>query len=200
MHPEWAKVRKVELHLAWMVQGPRGYELLFKVNPYSLYPDKGEALKALQSLLEGPLDQDPKVGQNKAPTGLLPEEKVRLLKEVESQGRGLVPVGRYALLAELYEVEEAPLFQAPFREEKTPLRSLHGGFCRLVHTPLGEENHRILAEGVLEVTETGLRMGGVELFLLPETPVEGVAFEEAWWSDRTGHYYVYRLEVTDGAA
>lgn len=200
MYPEWAKTRKVELHLAWMVQGPRGYELLFKVNPYSLYPDKEEALKALRSFLERPLDQDPKVGQNKAPTGLLSEEKARLLKEVEAQGRGLVPVGRYALLAELYEVEEAPLFQAPFREGKTPLRSLHGSFCRLVHTPLGEENHRILAEGVLEVTETGLRMGGVELFLLPETPVEGVAFEEAWWSDRTGHYYVYRLEVTDGAA
>ncbi|KGQ20995.2 hypothetical protein [Thermus filiformis] len=199
MYPEWRKTRKVELHLAWLVQGPKGYELLFKINPYSLYPDEKTALEALRRHLERPLDQDPKVGQNKAPTGLLPEEKARLLAEVEAQRRGFVPVGRYALLAELYEVEEAPLFQAPFRERRSPLWSLQGLVCRLVHTPWGEEEHRVLAEGVLEVEETGLRLGEVKLPLSPETPVEGVAFEEAWWSDRSGHYYVYRLEVTDGS-
>jgi len=198
VHPEWEKVRKVELHLAWMVQGPMGYGLLFKVNPYSLYPSKESALEALRKLLEKPLDQDPKVGQNRAPTGLLPEERARLLTGVEAQGQGFVPVGRYALLAELYEVEEAPLFRARFREENAPLRSLEGLFCRLVHTPLGEEEHQVLGEGLLECKEEGLRIGKVSLCLLPETLVEGVAFEEAWWSDQEGHWYVYRLEVADG--
>lgn len=194
MHPEWKKVRKVELHVAWTVQGPKGYELLFKVNPYSLYPDRQRALEALKKLLQTPLDQDERVGKNRAPTGLLPEEKTRLLAEVEAHGRGFVPVGRYALLAELYEVEEAPEFSALFREAKNPLRSLEGLLCRLVHTPWGEEEHRILAEGPLGVEETGIRIGTAHLPIAPDTPVEGVAFTEAWWSDRTGHSYVYRIE------
>ena len=44
MYPEWRKRRFFELHLAWLVQGPKGYDLLFKINPYSLYATREEAL------------------------------------------------------------------------------------------------------------------------------------------------------------
>ncbi len=56
MYPEWQKGPLYELHLAWLVQGPKGYELPFKVNPYSLYPTREEALAAAKAWLERGLD------------------------------------------------------------------------------------------------------------------------------------------------
>ena len=106
MYPEWRKRRFFELHLAWLVQGPKGYDLLFKINPYSLYATREEALEAARALVEkGRLDQDERVGRNKAPVLLSEEDKARFLLLLE-RGKALLPLDRYALLGEVAEVEE----------------------------------------------------------------------------------------------
>ena len=59
MYPEWRKRRFFELHLAWLVQGPKGYDLLFKINPYSLYATREEALEAARAWAAGALKMRP---------------------------------------------------------------------------------------------------------------------------------------------
>lgn len=123
MYPEWRKRRFFELHLAWLVQGPKGYDLLFKINPYSLYATREEALEAARALVEkGRLDQDERVGRNKAPVLLSEEDKARFLLLLE-RGKALLPLDRYALLGEVAEVEERLLFRAPFADPKNALKS-----------------------------------------------------------------------------
>ncbi|MEZ0347706.1 MAG: hypothetical protein ABWJ90_04250 [Thermus sp.] len=194
MHPAWQKRRFFELHLAWLIQGPQGYELLFKVNPYSLYPTREEALKAAKALLEGRLDQDPKVGRHKAPVLLSDEDRTRFLVLLQS-GKALLPLDRYALLGEVAEVEERLLHRAPFREASNVLHSLKGVPVRLLHTPLNdpEAESREVAQGSLEVLPEGIRVGGVFLPIPPETPIEGLAYEEAFFHLENGRYYLYAL-------
>lgn len=135
MYPEWRKRRFFELHLAWLVQGPKGYDLLFKINPYSLYATREEALEAARALVEkGRLDQDERVGRNKAPVLLSEEDKARFLLLLE-RGKALLPLDRYALLGEVAEVEERLLFRAPFADPKNALKSPEGKRVRLHATP-----------------------------------------------------------------
>ena len=131
MHPEWRKRRFFELHLAWLVQGPRGYERLFKVNPYSLYETREEALEAARRLLKERLDQDPRVGRGKAPVLLSEEDRARFLALLEG-GRALLPLDRYALWGEVAEVEERLLHRAPFGDPRNVLHSLQGLPVRVV--------------------------------------------------------------------
>ena len=192
MYPEWRKKRFYELHLAWLVQGPRGFDLLFKINPYSLYPTREEALEAAKALLKGKLDQDPKVGRGKAPILLSPEDRTRFLVLLES-GKALLPLDRYALLGEVVEVEERLLHKAPFQDPTNVLYSLRGLPVRLLLTPLNdpEGESQEVAQGPLEVLPEGIRVGEVFLSLPPETPVEGLAYEEAFFHLGDGRYYLY---------
>ncbi|BDG16563.1 hypothetical protein [Thermus brockianus] len=194
MYPAWQKRRFYELHLAWLIQGPKGYELLFKVNPYSLYPTREEALEAAQELLKGRLDQDPKVGPHKAPILLSEEDRARFLLLLES-GKALLPLDRYALLGEVAEVEERLLHRAPFRDPSNVLFSLEGLPVRLLHTPLNdpEAESRELATGTLELLPGGIRVGAFALAIPEETLVEGLAFEEAFFHLENGRYYLYAL-------
>lgn len=195
MYPEWQKQRFFELHLAWLVQGPRGYDLLFKVNPYSLYPTREEALEAAKGLVQkGRLDQDPKVGPHKAPVLLSQEDEERFLVLLES-GKALLPLDRYALLGEVAEVEERLLHRAPFRDPTNVLRSLEGLPVRLLYTPLNdpEAEGQELARGSLTLTPEGLAVGDVRLALPPETLVEGLAYEDAFFTLGEGRYYLYAL-------
>ncbi|KHG64739.1 hypothetical protein QT17_10485 [Thermus sp. 2.9] len=194
MHPAWQKRRFFELHLAWLIQGPKGYELLFKVNPYSLYPTREEALKAAQELLKGRLDQDPRVGSHRAPILLSEEDRHRFLALLQS-GKALLPLDRYALLGEVAEVEERLLHRAPFHDPSNVLFSLKGVPVRLLHTPLNdpEAESREVAQGSLEVLPEGIRVGGVFLPIPPETPIEGLAYEEAFFHLENGRYYLYAL-------
>ena len=194
MYPEWRKKRFYELHLAWLVQGPRGFDLLFKINPYSLYPTREEALEAAKALLKGKLDQDPKVGQGRAPILLSPEDRTRFLVLLES-GKALLPLDRYALLGEVVEVEERLLHKAPFQDPTNVLHSLQGLPVRLLLTPLNdpEGESQEVAQGPLEVLPEGIRVGEVFLSLPPETPVEGLAYEEAFFHLGDGRYYLYAL-------
>jgi len=192
VYPEWRKKRFYELHLAWLVQGPRGFDLLFKINPYSLYPTREEALEAAKALLKGKLDQDPKVGRGKAPILLSPEDRTRFLVLLES-GKALLPLDRYALLGEVVEVEERLLHKAPFQDPTNVLYSLRGLPVRLLLTPLNdpEGESQEVAQGVLEVLPEGIRVGEVFLPIPPETPVEGLAYEEAFFHLGDGRYYLY---------
>lgn len=194
MYPEWQKKRLYELHLAWLVQGPRGYDLLFKVNPYSLYPTREEALKAAKALLQGDLDQDPRVGRHKAPLRLPEEERGRFLVMLEG-GKALLPLDRYALLGEVVEVEERLLHRAPFGDPTNVLHSLRGLPVRLLYTPLNdpEAESQEVAQGVLEVLPQGVRVGEVLLRIPPETHIEGLAYEEAFFHLGEGRYYLYAL-------
>ncbi|WP_448569972.1 hypothetical protein [Thermus sp.] len=194
MYPEWRKKRFYELHLAWLVQGPRGFDLLFKINPYSLYPTREEALEAAKALLKGKLDQDPKVGQGRAPILLSEEDRARFLLLLES-GKALLPLDRYALLGEVVEVEERLLHKAPFQDPTNVLQSLKGLPVRLLLTPLNdpEGESQEVAQGVLEVLPEGIRVGEVFLPLPPETPIEGLAYEEAFFHLGDGRYYLYAL-------
>jgi hypothetical protein len=199
VYPEWQKRRFFELHLAWLVQGPKGYDLLFKVNPYSLYRSREEALEAAKALVEGSLDQDPKVGQNRAPLRLEEEDRTRFLILLES-GKALLPLDRYALYGEVAEVEERLLFRAPFQDPKCPIRSLEGRRVRLLKTPLNdpEGESQELARGTLRLLPEGLEVGGFHLPLPPETPIEGLAYEEAFFDLGPDHYYLYALGEGDG--
>ncbi len=194
MYPEWQKKRFWELHLAWLVQGPGGHELLFKVNPYSLYATREEALEAAKALLRGSLDQDPRVGRHKAPVRLSEEDKTRFLVLLEG-GRALLPLDRYALLGEVVEVEERLLHRAPFGDPRNVLHSLQGLPVRLLHTPLNdpEAGSQEVAQGPLEVLPEGVRVGGVFLRIPLGTPVEGLAYEEAFFHLGEGRYYLYAL-------
>ncbi len=194
MYPQWQKKRFYELHLAWLVQGPRGYDLLFKVNPYSLYPTREEALEAAKALLQGNLDQDPQVGRGKAPVLLSQEDRTRFLLLLEG-GKALLPLDRYALLGEVAEAEERLLHRALFREESNVLQSLKGLPVRLLYTPLNdpEGESQEVAQGVLEVLPEGIRVGGFHLPLPPDTPIEGLAYEEAFFPLGEGRYYLYAL-------
>jgi hypothetical protein len=195
VYPEWQKKPFFELHLAWLVQGPKGYDLLFKVNPYSLYPTREEALEAAKALLQRErLDQDPRVGQGKAPVLLSPEDRTHFLTLLEG-GKALLPLDRYALLGEVVEVEERLLHCAPFQDPTNVLYSLRGLPVRLLLTPLNdpEAEARELAQGVLEVLPEGLEVGGVRLFIPPETPIEGLAYEDAFFTLGEGRYYLYAL-------
>lgn len=195
VYPEWQKQRFYELHLAWLVQGPRGYDLLFKVNPYSLYKTREEALEAAKALVQGgALDQDPKVGPHRAPVRLSPEDQERFLVLLES-GKALLPLDRYALLGEVAEVEERLLHRAPFRDPTNVLHSLKGLPVRLLYTPLNdpEAESQELAQGVLTLSPEGLAVGAVHLALPPETLVEGLAYEEAFFNLGEGRYYLYAL-------
>jgi hypothetical protein len=194
VYPEWRKKRFYELHLAWLVQGPRGLELLFKVNPYSLYPTREEALEAAKALLKGRLDQDPRVGQGKAPILLSEEDRARFLVLLES-GKALLPLDRYALLGEVAEVEERLLHKAPFQDPTNVLQSLEGLPVRLLLTPLNdpEGESQKLAQGPLEVLSEGIRVGDFFLPIPPKTPIEGLAYEEAFFHLGDGRYYLYAL-------
>ncbi|GGM91726.1 hypothetical protein GCM10007092_00790 [Thermus composti] len=194
MHPAWKKRRFFELHLAWLIQGPKGYELLFKVNPYSLYPTREEALEAAKGLLRERLDQDPRVGKGKAPVLLSEEDRARFLALLET-GKALLPLDRYALLGEVVEVEERLLHKAPFRDESNVLLSLKGLFVRLLYTPLNdpEGESQEVARGPLEVLPEGIRVGDFLLRIPPETPIEGLAYEEAFFHLGEGRYYLYAL-------
>ncbi|GLV49038.1 hypothetical protein TJA_21410 [Thermus sp. LT1-2-5] len=194
MHPAWQKRRFFELHVAWLIQGPQGYQLLFKVNPYSLYPTREEALEAAKELLKGRLDQDPKVGRHQAPVLLSEEDRTRFLVLLES-GKALLPLDRYALLGEVAEVEERLLHRAPFRHPSNVLHSLKGLPVRLLYTPLNdpEAESQEVAQGTLEVLPEGIRVGGVSLPIPPETPIEGLAYEEAFFHLENGRYYLYAL-------
>lgn len=195
MYPEWRKRTFFELHLAWLVQGPKGFDLLFKVNPYSLYPSREEALEAAKALLKGErLDQDPKVGRNKAPVLLSPEDRARFLVLLES-GRALLPLDRYALLGEIALVEERLLHRASFRDPSNVLHSLEGLFVRLLHTPLNdpEAESREVSRGMLRLEPEGIRVGEAFLAIPEETPIEGLAYEEAFFDLGEGHYYLYAL-------
>lgn len=191
MYPEWRKRRFFELHLAWLVQGPRGYELLFKVNPYSLYETREEALAAARELLKERLDQDPRVGRGKAPVLLTEEDRARFLALLEG-GRALLPLDRYALLG---EVEERLLHRAPFSDPRNVLHSLQDLPVRLLYTPLNdpEAESQEVAQGVLEVLPEGVRVGGVLLPIPQGTPIEGLAYEEAFFHLGEGRYYLYAL-------
>lgn len=195
MHPEWQKKPFFELHLAWLVQGPRGYELLFKVNPYSLYPTQEEALQAARALLEGDLDQDPRVGNHKAPLRLTPEEKERFLILLQG-GKALLPLDRYALLGEVVQVAERLLHRAPFQDPSNVLHSLQGLPVRLLYTPLNDPEAEgvEVGRGVLRVLPQGLQVGETTLSLPPETPIEGLAYEDAFFTLGEGRYYLYALE------
>lgn len=194
MYPEWRKRRFFELHLAWLVQGPRGYELLFKVNPYSLYETREEALAAAKQLLKERLDQDPRVGRGKAPVLLTEEDRGRFLGLLEG-GRALLPLDRYALLGEVAEVEERLLHRAPFGDPRNVLHSLQGLPVRLLYTPLNEPEaeSQEVAQGILEVLPEGVRVGGVLLQIPPGIPIEGLAYEEAFFHLGEGRYYLYAL-------
>ncbi|WP_243092677.1 hypothetical protein [Thermus hydrothermalis] len=194
MHPAWQKRLFFELHLAWLIQGPKGYELLFKVNPYSLYPTREEALKAAKELLKGRLDQDPKVGPHKAPVLLSEEDRTRFLVLLES-GKALLPLDRYALLGEVVEVEERLLHRAPFHDPSNVLFSLKGLPVRLLYTPLNdpEAESQELATGTLELLPEGIRVGAFTLAIPKDTPIEGLAFEEAFFHLGNGLYYLYAL-------
>ncbi|GAA5335747.1 MULTISPECIES: hypothetical protein [Thermus] len=194
MHPAWQKRLFFELHLAWLIQGPKGYELLFKVNPYSLYPTREEALKAAKELLKGRLDQDPKVGPHKAPVLLSEEDRTRFLVLLES-GKALLPLDRYALLGEVVEVEERLLHRAPFHDPSNVLFSLKGLPVRLLYTPLNdpEAESQELATGTLELLPEGIRVGAFTLAIPKDTPIEGLAFEEAFFHLGNGRYYLYAL-------
>lgn len=195
VYPEWQKKRFFELHLAWMVQGPRGYDLLFKVNPYSLYPTREEALEAAKALLQKEqLDQDPRVGRGKAPVLLNAEDRARFLRLLEG-GKALLPLDRYALLGEVAEVEERLLHRAPFRSPTNVLFSLQGLPVRLLLTPLNdpEAKSQEVAQGVLQVLPEGIRVGETPLSIPPDTPIEGLAHEEAFFDLGEGRYYLYAL-------
>ena len=197
MYPEWRKRRFFELHLAWLVQGPKGYDLLFKINPYSLYATREEALEAARALVEkGRLDQDERVGRNKAPVLLSEEDKARFLLLLE-RGKALLPLDRYALLGEVAEVEERLLFRAPFADPKHALKSLEGKRVRLHATPLNdpEAESALLAEGPLAVDGEGIAVGSFRLSVPPETPIEGLALEEAFFVLGETRYYLYSLEA-----
>ncbi|WP_337845485.1 hypothetical protein [Thermus sp.] len=199
MYPEWQKQRFFELHLAWLVQGPRGYDLLFKVNPYSLHRTREEALETAKALLKGSLDQDERVGRAKAPVVLEEDDRTRFLLLLES-GKALLPLDRYALYGEVAEVEERLLFRAPFQNPRCPLRSLEGQRVRLFKTPLNdpETESEEVARGVLRLFPEGLEVGSFRLPLPPETPIEGLAYEEAFFDLGPYHYYLYALEEGDG--
>ncbi|WP_243026737.1 hypothetical protein [Thermus albus] len=195
MYPEWQKQPFYELHLAWLVQGPRGYDLLFKVNPYSLYKTREEALEAAKALLQKErLDQDPKVGPHKAPVLLSEEDRTRFLVLLES-GKALLPLDRYALLGEIAPVEERLLHRAPFRDRSNVLHSLEGLPVRLLYTPLNdpEAEAQELAQGILRLTPEGLWVGETPLTIPPDTAIEGLAYEEAFFDLGEGHYYLYAL-------
>ncbi len=195
MYPEWRKQPFFELHLAWLIQGPRGYDLLFKINPYSLYKTREEALEAAKTLLKGErLDQDPKVGRNQAPVLLSPEDRTRFLVLLES-GKALLPLDRYALLGEIVLVEERLLHRATFGDRSNVLYSLEGLPVRLLHTPLNdpEAESRELARGLLRVHLEGISVGETLLLIPEQTPIEGLAFEEAFFDLGEEHYYLYAL-------
>ncbi|WP_117236777.1 hypothetical protein [Thermus sediminis] len=194
MYPKWQKQRLYELHLAWLVQGPRGLELLFKVNPYALYETREEALEAARALLQGRLDQDPRVGRGRAPILLSQEDRACFLALLES-GKALLPLDRYALLGEVAEVEERLLHKAPFREGSNVLHSLKGLPVRLLYTPLNdpEGESQEVARGSLEVLPEGIRVGDAHLRIPPDTPIEGLAYEEAFFHLGEGRYYLYAL-------
>lgn len=195
MYPEWRKQPFFELHLAWLVQGPKGYDLLFKINPYSLYKTREEALEAAKALLKGErLDQDPKVGRNQAPVLLSPEDRNRFLVLLES-GKALLPLDRYALWGEIALVEERLLHRAPFGDPSNVLHSLKGLPVRLLLTPINdpEAESRELSQGILQLEPEGIRVGGTSLAIPPETPIEGLAYEEAFFDLGEGHYYLYAL-------
>ena len=182
MYPEWRKRRFFELHLAWLVQGPKGYDLLFKINPYSLYATREEALEAARALVEkGRLDQDERVGRNKAPVLLSEEDKARFLLLLE-RGKALLPLDRYALLGEVAEVEQRLLFRAPFADPKNALKN-------------PEAESALLAEGPLAVDGEGIAVGSFRLSVPPETPIEGLALEEAFFVLGETRYYLYSLEA-----
>ncbi|RTI51507.1 hypothetical protein CSW14_09685 [Thermus scotoductus] len=195
MYPEWRKQPFFELHLAWLIQGPRGYDLLFKINPYSLYKTREEALEAAKTLLKGErLDQDPKVGRNQAPVLLSPEDRTRFLVLLES-GKALLPLDRYALLGEIVLVEERLLHRAPFRDPSNVLYSLEGLPVRLLHTPVNdpEADSREVSQGILQLEPEGIRVGETFLAIPGETPIEGLAYEDAFFDLGEGHYYLYAL-------
>ncbi|WP_114313342.1 hypothetical protein [Thermus caldifontis] len=195
MHPAWQKQPFFELHLAWLVQGPKGFDLLFKVNPYSLFKTRQEALEAAKVLLERErLDQDPKVGKHRAPVLLSPEDRTRFLVLLES-GKALLPLDRYALLGEIALVEERLLHRAPFGDQSNVLHSLEGLPIRLLHTPLNdpEAESRELSQGILRMQPEGIRVGETFLAIPPETLIEGLAYEEAFFDLGEGHYYLYAL-------
>ncbi|TBH21769.1 hypothetical protein [Thermus thermamylovorans] len=194
MYPEWQKRRLFELHLAWLVQGPRGYHLLFKVNPYSLYGTREEALEAARALLRGRLDQDPRVGPHKAPVLLSEEDRERFLVLLEG-GKALLPLDRYALLGEVAEVEERLLHRAPFRDPTNVLHSLQGLPVRLLHTPLNDPEAEGLevARGVLRVLPEGIQVGETRLRIPTDTAIEGLAYEDAFFTLGEGRYYLHAL-------
>ena len=160
-------------------------------------PTREEALEAARALVEkGRLDQDERVGRNKAPVLLSEEDKARFLLLLE-RGKALLPLDRYALLGEVAEVEERLLFRAPFADPKNALKSLEGKRVRLHATPLNdpEAESTLLAEGPLAVDGEGIAVGSFRLSVPPETPIEGLALEEAFFVLGETRYYLYSLEA-----
>ena len=156
-----------------------------------------QALEAARALVEkGRLDQDERVGRIKAPVLLAEEDKARFLLLLE-RGKALLPLDRYALLGEVAEVEERLLFRAPFADPKNALKSLEGKRVRLHATPLNdpEAESALLAEGPLAVDGEGIAVGSFRLSVPPETPIEGLALEEAFFVLGETRYYLYSLEA-----
>ena len=136
------------------------------------------------------------MGRNKAPVLLSEEDKARFLLLLE-RGKALLPLDRYALLGEVAEVEERLLFRAPFADPKNALKSLEGKRVRLHATPLNdpEAESALLAEGPLAVDGEGIAVGSFRLSVPPETPIEGLALEEAFFVLGETRYYLYSLEA-----
>ena len=68
---------------------------------------------------------------------------------------------------------------------------------RLHATPLNdpEAESTLLAEGPLAVDGEGIAVGSFRLSVPPETPIEGLALEEAFFVLGETRYYLYSLEA-----
>ena len=218
---EWLETPHFELHMAWLtanqedriapeaeeLQDHPGWWVWCKINSFrdSVKPLLEVALgQAMISISKWQLDQDPEIGQKKAPHQVEQAERDELVQRLLESKRdevgedGLMyelfqPYGEYALLVQIFFAPFREDFETTFGAANNPVRSLEGKVCTLVNF----ETEEVLSEGGVNLQGNRLTVGFWSKEFAGRLEVSGVAYAEAFWVDGGVKYYLYELEGDD---
>jgi hypothetical protein len=215
---EWLETTHYELHMAWLTSkleerispdSPEttdhpGWWTRYKINSYR------DSLKDLLELATAEasvaitnweLDQDPDIGQQKAPYQATVVERQELLKRFLASKRSEVdedglmyelfqPYDHYALLVQIFFSSFQEEFETTFGAANSPVRSLEGKLCRLINYQTNE----VLSEGTAAIQGNRLTVGFWSKEFAGSLEVNGTAYAEAFWVDSGVQFYLFELE------
>ncbi|PNY82796.1 hypothetical protein CVO96_01210 [Deinococcus koreensis] len=209
-HPSWRFLDRFDLWVDWLQREGGVWKPHQSVLHRTFKTREETLLHAERFIGRGDFPMQSATGSSAAPVTLMRNRRdalLRAFREAEGDGVTLIrevqfPVGEYALGVKVTRERIAEEVRAPFGSAANPLRSLSGRAVRL--TVLIEHPYDVLtrAQGSLEVTDRGARLGAETQDFAAGVSVVGVPYRHATVAISRGLLkkpLLYRYELAEAA-